>query len=485
MDQSGNIIVIGGGPSGVMAALRASELGAKVTLVERGRMGGTCTNDGCVPTRVLAKAARLLRDADQFEEYGLFTQTPELDFPRLLSRTQHVVYQMQEKKQFIDNLTSAGVTVFTECGSVHFVDPHTIEMGNGKQLKAEKFILCAGGRSRRLDFPGAEYALTHQDIWELKSLPRTITIAGAAATGCQLASIFRIFGSHVVLLERAPRILAAEDEMVSNAIQKSFEQSGIQIIPAISGVERIEKGDQGLTLFYSRNDEVTPLQTEAVILSAGWVGNLDPLNLPAAQVETQGNFVKVDDYLRTSALHIFAAGDITGRMMLVQSAGYEAQVAAENAVLGVGRRYEHKIVPHGGFTDPEYASVGLTEAKASIENDCAVAVVPYSDMDRAVIDGHPIGFCKLIVSKETHRILGAHVVGEQALEVVEVAAAAMAADMWVEQLAELEIAYPTFTAIIGLAARKLIYDLGVQPIGHAWKSLGKSQVAEWERGSSD
>jgi dihydrolipoamide dehydrogenase len=140
-------------------------------------------------------------------------------------------------------------------------------------------------------------------------------------------------------------------------------------------------------------------------------------------------------------------------MMLVQSAGYEAQVAVENAILGVGRRYEHKIVPHGGFTDPEYASVGLTEAKARADFDCAVAVVPYADLDRAVIDGHPVGFCKLIVSRETHRILGAHVAGEQALEVVEVAPTAMAADMWVEQC-RAEIV-TNFIAIIVSAHRRL------------------------------
>lgn len=484
MVQNGNIIVIGGGPAGVTAALRASELGAKVTLLERGRMGGTCTNDGCVPTRVLAKAARLMRDAQQFDEYGLVGQSPELDFSRLISRTQQVVYQMHEKKQFLDHLKSAGVTVLTETGAVRFVDSHTVELANGQQLKAEKFILCAGGRSRRLDFPGAEFALTHQDVWMLPRLPRSLVIAGAAATGCQLASIFETFGSQVTLLERAPRLLAAEDEAVSKAIQAAFEENGVQVITEITGVERVEKDARGLTLYYSRGGEVRPIQTEAVILSAGWVGNLDPLNLAAAQVETQGNFVKVDDFLRTTAPHIFAAGDITGRMMLVQSAGYEAQVAAENAVLGVGRHYEHKIVPHGGFTDPEYASVGLTETKAQAGFDYAAAVVSYTDLDRAVIDGHPTGFCKLIVSKDNHRILGAHVVGEQALEVVEVAAAAMAADMWVEQLAELEIAYPTFTAILGLAARKLVYDLGVQPVGHVWKALGKSRFAEWERGSS-
>jgi pyruvate/2-oxoglutarate dehydrogenase complex dihydrolipoamide dehydrogenase (E3) component len=167
-------------------------------------------------------------------------------------------------------------------------------------------------------------------------------------------------------------------------------------------------------------------------------------------------------------------------MMLVQSANYEALTAAENAVLGVGARLKHQIVPHGGFTDPEYGGVGLTEAQARKEYDVEVAEVPYGDLDRAVIDGHPVGMCKLIVSQQTHRILGAHVVGEQALEVVQIAAAGMAADMWVEQLAELQIAYPTFTSILGLAARRIVRQLGVQPLSPEWQALAELPGAEWE-----
>jgi dihydrolipoamide dehydrogenase len=206
------------------------------------------------------------------------------------------------------------------------------------------------------------------------------------------------------------------------------------------------------------------------------------LNLPAANVQSERGYVVVDDYLRTSAPHIFAAGDINGRMKLVQSAGYEARIAAENAVLGVGQRYTHQIVPHGGFTDPEYASVGLTEEQArAAGNNYAVAVVAYADLDRAVIDDHTEGFCKLIISQETHRILGAHIVGEQSLEAIQLVAAGMASDMWVEQLAELELAYPTYTAIVGLAARRLVRDLGVMPLAPEWRSLGRPHAAEWER----
>jgi pyruvate/2-oxoglutarate dehydrogenase complex dihydrolipoamide dehydrogenase (E3) component len=258
----------------------------------------------------------------------------------------------------------------------------------------------------------------------------------------------------------------------------------MEVVTGIGGVERIIKGEEGLRLEYTAGEERRSITAEAVVMATGWVGNSEGLNLEAAGVRVEKSFVWVDDYFRTSAPHIFAAGDITGRMMLVQSAGYEARVAAENAVLGAAQRYRHKIVPHGGFTDPEYGSVGLTEARAREEQEIVVATVPYADMDRAVIDGRTDGFCKLIVSAESHRILGVHVVGEQALEVVQLIAAAMAGDMWVEQLAELELAYPTIMAILGLAARLIVRDLGVTPLAPEWRALRpvREAGAEWELG---
>jgi dihydrolipoamide dehydrogenase len=477
-----DLIVIGGGPAGVTAALRARELGASVALVERSRMGGTCTNDGCVPTRVLAKAARLLRDAAQLQDYGLEGALPKLNFERLMSRTQQVVYTIQEKKQLIGHLQESGAQVYAGVGEARFSDPHTLALPDGSRLQAEKFILCAGGRARRLDFPGEPYALTHSDIWSLKKLPASVVIAGAAATGCQLASILAAFGSRVTLLETSRRILGAEDQDVSQAIQHEFTQRGITMITGIQGIQCMEKTSGGFELHYGHEDQSHSIPADAVILSTGWLGNLDGLNLPAAGVATDGRYVVVDDALRTSAAHIFAAGDITGRMMLVQSAGYEALLAAENAVLGGERAEKHTVVPHGGFTDPEYASVGLTEAQARQAEDCVTALVPYAELDRAVIDGHPVGLCKLIASRQTHRLLGAHVVGEQALEIIHLVAAGMQADMWVEQLAELEIAYPTFTAAVGIAARRIVSELGVRPLSPEWRVLRRQPAAEWEHG---
>jgi pyruvate/2-oxoglutarate dehydrogenase complex dihydrolipoamide dehydrogenase (E3) component len=476
-----DILVIGGGPAGVTAALRARELGVSVTLVERGRLGGTCTNDGCVPTRVLAKASRLLRDTEQFADYGITIEKPELSFESLMTRVQNTVYKIHEKKQLINHLETSGVKVITGAGNAHFVDAHSIELADGRILQAEKIILCAGGRARRLDFPGAELALTHSDLWSLKTLPRRVAIAGAAATGCQVASILASFGSQVTLLEVAPRILRVEDEAISTVIQDAFTRRGVGIETGISGIDRIEESQQGLLVFYKKHDTLHQLEVDAVILSTGWLGNLDPLNLSAAGVQTDGRYIIVDDTLRTSVKHIFAAGDITGRMMLVQSAGYEALLAVENAVLNGNRGEKHTVVPHGGFTDPEYGSVGLTEEQARQQGEFLVATVAYSKLDRAVVDDHQEGLCKLIVSRDTHRILGAHVVGEQALEVIHLVAGGMAANIWIEQLAELEIAYPTFTAIVGIAARRIVNALGVRPLAPEWRTLKKVPAAEWER----
>jgi len=476
------VLVIGGGPAGVTAALRARELGASVALIERERLGGTCTNDGCVPTRVLAKAARLRREAEQFSEYGLIGELPRLDFVRLLNRTQRVVYQIHEKKQLINHLEDSGVQVYAGVGDTRFEDANTLALTNGETLQAEKFILCVGGHPRRLSLLGGEHALTHSDIWSLKQLPRSLIVIGGSATGCQVASNFAAFGSEVTILEQVPHLLAMEDENISAEVRRGFEARGIGVHTGVEAIERIEKNARGLELACRSDGQPQTLHAEVVLFAVGWAGNVDGLNLEVAGVRVELGYISVNEQLQTSAPHIFAAGDITGRMMLVQSAGYEARIAAENAVLGPELRFEHRIVPHGGFTDPEYGSVGLTERAAhEAGEEIAVAQVPYADLDRAVIDGRPEGLFKLIVSQETHRILGAHAVGEQALEIVQIVAAGMAAGIRVEELAGVELAYPTFTAIVGLAARQIAGSLGGFSVAPEWRALARLQTSEWER----
>jgi pyruvate/2-oxoglutarate dehydrogenase complex dihydrolipoamide dehydrogenase (E3) component len=454
------VVVIGGGPSGVTAALRARELGATVALIESEHMGGVSTNDGCVPTRVLAKAARLVRDAEQFADYGLEGEPPTVNFVRLLNHTEHVVRTVQQKKQLRAQLEAADVRVFDGVGDASFLDSHTLALGNGSSVQAEKFILCVGGHARRIPLPGGEHALTHSDVWTMKGLPESVAVVGGAATGCQLASVFAAFGSRVTLLEVSPRILAAEDEVVSDGVTEAFGRRGIEMVTGIGGVEKVERENGRLSLFYAKNDETHTLAVETIMFAVGWPGNVEGLNLEAVGVETRrGGYVQVDDALRTSAPHIFAAGDITGRMMLVQSATNEGNLAAEQTVLGGEHGYRHTIVPHGGFT---------------------VAVVPYAELDRGVVDGHTEGLCKLLVDRRSRRILGAHIVGEQAVEVVQIVATAMRAGMPVEQLADVEFAYPTFTAIVGIAARRLLRELGLVAVSPRWGIPERTLGAEWE-----
>src|ERR687889_769621 len=463
------VVVIGGGPSGVTAALRARELGATVALIESEHMGGVSTNDGCVPTRVLARAARLVRDAEQFADFGLEGEPPKVDFVRLLNHTEQIVRTVHEKKQLQAQLEAADVRVFDGVGAARFLDSHTLALANGNSVQGEKFILCVGGHARRIPLPGSEHALTHSDVWTMKGLPESIAVVGAAATGCQLASVFAAFGARVRLLEVSPRILAAEDEVVSDGVTEAFGRRGIEMVTGIGGVEKVERENGHLSLFYAKNDETHTLAAETIIFAVGWSGNVEGLNLEAVGVETRrGGYVQVDDSLRTSAQHIFAAGDITGRMMLVQSATNEGNLAAEQTVLGGEHGYRHTIVPHGGFTDPEYASVGLTEK-----------------LDRGVVDGHTEGFCKLLVDRGSRRILGAHIVGEQAVEVVQIVATAMRAGMPVEQLADVEFAYPTFTAIVGIAARRALRNLGLVAVSPRW-GIPKSPLGgEWEHSDRD
>ncbi|HEX5699925.1 MAG TPA: FAD-dependent oxidoreductase, partial [Rubrobacter sp.] len=280
------VVVIGGGPSGVIAALRARELGATVALIEREHLGGVSTNDGCVPTRVLAKAARLMRDAEQFADYGLEGGPPKVDFVRLLNRTEHIVETVHQKKQLRAHLEAADVRLFDGIGDARFLDGHTLSLGNGSSVQGEKFILCVGGHARRIPLPGGELALTHSDVWTMDGLPESVVVVGGAATGCQLASVFAAFGSRVTLLEVSPRILAAEDEMVSEAVADAFVRRGIEIVTGIGGVDKVERENGRLSLFYPKNDEAHTLAAETVMFAVGWPGNVEGLNLEAVGVET-------------------------------------------------------------------------------------------------------------------------------------------------------------------------------------------------------
>lgn len=421
-------------------------------------------NDGCVPTRTLARAARLRRDADQFAEFGIVGEAQGVDFRQALARARQSVDLVRNNKQANADISLSAVDHVVGRGPATFVGPQEIRVGD-TIISAGKLLICVGGHARKLSVPGGDLGLTHSDIWGLAALPDSAVVVGAAATGCQIASILNAFGARVTLIEAADRILREEDEEVSRTISTAFTQAGIEVLTGAGGIEKMEHGPNGgVRVHASSQGGELVRDAAAVILAVGWAGNLDPLNLSAAGIESDRGYVRVDDELRTTNPDVYAAGDINGHMMLVQSAEIEAQIAVDNALGATARRIPlselHEIVPHGSFTDPEYASVGLSEAGAAVAEEVVVATIPFEKLDRALIDSRTTGFAKLIVSRSNHSVLGAHVVGEQAVEAIHIAAAAMSAHLPVESIARIQFAYPTFTASIGLAAREAEKMLG-------------------------
>ena len=331
-----DVIVIGAGPAGVLAALRAADLGARTALITRDEFGGMAANDGPVPVRTLAHAARLIREARQLGLYGIAVSEPALDYPRLLARVREVVNDVRAHSALRGQIDSLGVTVYEQAGVARFADPHTIETRSGLRLQAEKIIICTGGVSRRLSVPGSELTATHSDALGLTSVPSSMLVIGGGATGAQVASIFNALGSRIQLFQAGPRILPTEDEDVSAAVAAAFRESGIVVRENFGEIDSFEKTPIGVRMIFSKDGARESAEAALAVVAVGWVANTAGLSLATAGVEIDHRgFVRVDDYLRTSAPHIFAAGDITGRLMLVPQAIQDGFVAATNAVRGL------------------------------------------------------------------------------------------------------------------------------------------------------
>ena len=458
-----DLIVIGAGPAGVVAALRAGDLGAKTALVTRDQFGGMAANDGPVPVRTLAHAARLIRDARQLRRYGIEICEPVLNYGSLLERVREVTAEVRAHSAFRKNLFDAEVAVYEQAGTVHFVDPHRIATTTGLQLEGKRIIVCTGGASRKLDVPGFELTATHSDAWKLNSVPPSMLVIGGGATGVQVASVFNAFGSKVQLFQAGPRILPHEDEDVSAAVAAAFRESGIRITENFGTIELFEKSPAGVRMVFSSDGERRDVEATLAVTAIGWKANTEGLDLPNAGIETDTRaFIRVDKFLRTSTPHIFAAGDVTGRLMLAPQAIHDGFTAATNAIRGANMETpDQTAAPIGSFTDPEYAQVGLTEAKARAIHDVVVGSIRFDSTTRTIIDGRTKGFCKLIADRPTRRILGCHVVGERAVEIAQVAAVAMAAGMRVDDLAQVPLSFPTYAGVLGRVAASATRELNL------------------------
>lgn len=448
-----NVVVVGAGPAGVMAALRAAELGAATTLVTSGAFGGMAAEDGPVPVRTLAHAARLIAQARQLGHYGIDGGEPRLEYPELLRRVREIVRDVSERSSLRAEADRLGITIHERIGPVRFLDPHTVEAATGLRFEAERFVLCAGGKARRLPVPGAELAATHSDAWNLTEVPDSILVVGGGMTGLQVASIFHAFGSRVDLFQRGRRILPDEDEEVAAEVAAALRASGMQVHEGVGTIDAFESAPAGIRMHFSRDGRRETAEAALAVVAIGWIADTAGLNLAAAGIELDARgFVAVDEFLATSAPHVFAAGDITGRSFLVPPAVLDGHIAATNAVRGALVAAEERTIPIGGFTDPEYAHVGLTEEKARGRHDPVIGTVRFDETVRTIVDGRTTGFCKLVADRATRRIVGCHVVGERAADIVQAAAIAMAGGVTVDDLARIPLAFPTYVGVLSRAA---------------------------------
>lgn len=462
-----DVAVLGAGPAGVMAAARASALGAHTVLLSSGDFGGMAANDGPVPVRTLAQAARLLRDAGQLQRYGVAEIEPQLDYGRVLTRVDGVVENVRKSSFLLPALTESGVELVENVGHTGFLDEGRVRTAAGRTIAADRFVVCTGGVSKRLPIPGFEVTSTHSDAWELTEVPESMVVLGAGATGVQVASVFHAFGTRVHLLEVGARLLPTSDPDVSAAIAGRFAAMGIDVRIGFGSVESFEKTASGVLTNIVGAERVS-IEADLVVVAVGWSVDVSRLHLDRAGVATTARgFVGVDEYQRTSNPNVFAAGDVTGRVMLASEAIRDGYIAATNAVRGPTAINAPHVVPSGSFTDPEYASVGLTEDEARRDREIHCTVLDYQACTRPIIDGQTFGFCKMVVDVETAELLGCHVVGDRAVDIVQVITVAMSAGMRrVDHIARLPVSFPTYAEIVvqaaALAAMQLGLDAGWQ-----------------------
>lgn len=289
---------------------------------------------------------------------------------------------MRAHAAFREQLETAGVVVHERVGPARFVDSHTIETAAGLRIRAERIVLCTGGVSRRLAVPGAELTATHSDAWSLTSVPPSMIVVGAGATGVQVASIFRAFGTRVALFQAGERILPTEDADVSAAVATAFRAAGMTVREGFGAIERFERVPDGVRMVFAKDGTRESAETALVVLAVGWTADTGALRLDRAGVETDGRgFVRVDQLLHTTAPHVYAAGDVTGRLMLVPQAIQDGFVAGTNAVQGPTTRLQDTVAPVGSFAAVAVAGVPPVHGVADVE------VVEADDADARVLLG--------------------------------------------------------------------------------------------------
>jgi dihydrolipoamide dehydrogenase len=452
-----DLIIIGGGPAGYVGAIRAAQLGKKVVCIEMERAGGTCLNWGCIPTKTLLKSAEVKQLLGHVEDFGLsISGEVKFDFPKIMARSRSVSDQMARGIEYLFKAKKVDYIL----GKAQIQSPANSPIkkviatgldGKTQTLTGKAVLICTGAKARML--PGVkddgDKVLTSREALAIKTLPKSIVILGAGAIGCEFAYFFNAFGSKVTILEMLPQILPVEDGEVAELLKRSFLKSGIEIFTDTK-VEKTEVGDKGVKLTVAGGKT---FEAERLLVAIGVEANLEGLLAPGLKLETDRGYLKTNDRYETSIAGIYGAGDIIGPPWLAHVASHEAIEAVEGLFVPGKKPHKVTVFPGCTYCQPQVASIGVTE-KAAKEKGLKFKVgkFPYKASGKAVASGDSEGFVKLILAEPHGEIIGAHIIGADATELIAELGLAVTLEATTDELISMIHAHPTLAEMVHEAA---------------------------------
>lgn len=439
------LAIIGAGPGGYVAAIRSAQLGLKTVLVEEDKVGGTCLNVGCIPTKTLVKNAEILDELKHAASRGIKVGAPQVDMPEVIKMKNTVVTQLTGGVQYL--LKANGVTLIK--GKAEIVTESMLKIGD-QEITFDNLIIATGSSNFIPPIPGLDQPgiLTSTEILDIDHVPERLVIIGGGVIGCEFATIFSNFGSKVTIIEMMPSLVPMMDKDVSDTLRKSMMAKGITVLTNCK-VTAVEASASEYTVSVMGNKEEA-IQADKVLVSVGRKPNLAGLEMLSLELER--NYIKVNEKMETNIPNVYAIGDITGKIQLAHVASEQGIVAVEN-IAGKQIDMSYDVVPNCIYSIPEIGSVGLTEEKAKeFYGEILVGKFPFSACGKALAMGTHEGFVKVIADKKTGKLVGCHIIGANATEIISEAAIVMQAGGTLENIAETIHAHPTVSEAVCEAA---------------------------------
>lgn len=441
-----NLIVIGAGSAGLISANIAATIKAKVTLIEKHKMGGDCLNTGCVPSKSLLRSAKINHYIKRADEFGLQVGSSTVDFAKVMGRVQGIIKHI-EPVDSVERYTELGADCIK--GEAKLISAHVVEV-NGQRISAPNIIIATGARPFVPAIPGLDSVpyLTSDNLWQLEHQPESLLVLGAGPIACEMAQAFSRLGTKVSLVQRSDRILSREEPEASAYVEQVFTDEGIEVF-CNSGLAAIEKNDAGISAQLNLNGEKQTRQFSHVLVAYGRQANTENLGLESLGIKLRANgTIAVDQYLRTSQKHIFACGDVTGPYQFTHMASHQAWFASVNSLLGGFKKFkvDYSIVPKATFTDPEVASVGLLESELKqAGKKFETTFFKLDEMDRALAEGEAKGFIKIMTKAGSDKILGVTICGAHAGELITEFITAMKNGFGLNQILATIHIYPSYS----------------------------------------